>query len=746
MPFRQRLLNGLYALVQRSFIVFFFALLVLYASKEIIDLDLWLHIKAGATIVGARAIPLVDIFSFTRSGALWINHEWLFQVITFLTHEAGGPDGLILMQSIVLIGLFLLLFFIGNDGVRENFLFIFVILYLTLLGTAYRFSIRPDLFSLFFVILYLFILRGWSTYKAHALWILPLLQVFWTNMHGFFFLGPAIVLIFLAGELIKMFLPWPASWKESGRCDSRQIRDLTLIFFCCVLASAVNPQGLTGVAYPFLVGRQLAEGGSIIFEHIQELRAPITLKNILDPSHFLYLKVLILVSLFSFRFNARRVNITEGILWLIFLGLGLSAIRNMAYFCIVAAYVIFQNTNRAFEGGKTWPKLPPKPLLRQGLTLLTVAGLIFFPLKGAERQINTATFNFNTYELKSSFLGLANRRYPEKAVSFLLKEKLPERLFNDFNSGAYLVGRTFPQRRVFIDGRTELYGADFFRDYVEMGAGEGETTARLIDEWDIQGFFLTAPSNQLHIGLLKNLLKSGDWIPVYFDERAIILLKDTPENKVLIQRHGFDLTSWQPTEPDYLRLGIAFRYPWPYLNRARLLNHLEYYAASAREARVALSITPQNAEAMRYIADYEYFDTWDHISAFKWARNGLVLHPGDLKLRARLALIYEALGKHEKALKVINAIIDRYPKFAQGPYAKALILQTSDTDQALVAAQEAAALTEKHPRYQELLGDLLQADDQPFAARKAWEEALRYDNTNTDLKEKIRRAPEDPGL
>jgi len=735
---RNRLITGLHFIVHRGLIVFFFALLVLYASREIVDLDLWLHLKAGETILKARTIPLVDIFSFTKAGTPWINHEWLFQVVAFLSQAAGGADGLILMQNIVVIGIFLLLFFIGNDGVRENFLFIYVVLYTTLLGAAYRFSIRPDLFSLFFVVLYLFLLRGWSTYKARALWMLPLLQILWTNMHGFFFLGPMIVLIFLLGELAKRGLPMPAAWKESGRCDDKQVADLTVTFFCLILASAVNPQGLTGAAYPLLVGRDLAQGGGIIFEHIQELKAPLTFRNLLDLQHMVYLKVLIIIALFSFRFNGRRVNVTEVLLGLVFLGLGLTALRNVAYFCVVAAYIIFQNVNRAFEGGKAWPQPAPVKRTRGALTVVAVAGLVFFPLRGAERLVNTATFDYETYELKSSFMGHANRRYPDKAVAFLLSEPFPERMFNDFNSGAYLIGKAFPQRRVYIDGRTELYGADFFKDYVETGAGNGTILERLVAEQRIEGFFLTAPSNQLHIGLLLTLINSGAWRVVYFDEQAIILLKDTPENAALIKRYGIDLEKWTPEDPDYLRLGIAFRFPWPYLNRARLLNHLECYAASAREARIALSIASQNAEAMGYLADYEYFIAWDHLEAFKWVRNALILDPGDVTLRARLALVYDALGEKEKALKVINAVTEKCPKFAKGFYAKALILEESDRQEALAAVQTAAALSEKHPRYQELLGDLLLADDQPVAARKAWGSALRYDSTNAGLKKKIR--------
>jgi len=58
--------------------------------------------------------------------------------------------------------------------------------------------------------------------------------------------------------------------------------------------------------------------------------------------------------------------------------------------------------------------------------------------------------------------------YPYKAVDFIVRHKIKANIFNDFNSGAYLIGRTYPNIKVFIDGRTEVYGASFFETYQKI--------------------------------------------------------------------------------------------------------------------------------------------------------------------------------------------------------------------------------------------------------------------------------------
>ncbi len=721
--------------LNRLLIVFFFAILVLYASREVNDLDLWLHLKTGEVILQTKAVPTQDYYSFTISGKPWINHEWLFQATAAMCRAFGGWDALIFMQNAVLIAVFLLLYLYGIK--HKNHIFIFIILYMTLLTLAYRFTIRPDIFSILFLTLYLFVIKLFSENKSRAIWLLPLFQVFWVNMHGFFFTGPLLVFIVLIAEIIKRSVKLPYAWNQTKRLDNRQMVELMSVFGALVLASFINPCGLKGAAYPFSVLGQISGQGKVFFQYIQELAKPITLKNIFDINSFTYYKAFILVSLFSFRINQKNINISDLILWLSFLCFSFIAVRNIAYFGIIAAIIILNNIDLALKSGKQFPFKLRTQRQKVLLSYALIAFLFYYPAKGAQKYLETSTYNFDTYELKSSMWGLASGRYPEKAVNFLLRNNFPDHMFNDFNSGAYLIGRTFPLRHVFIDGRTELYGPVFFTDYVSLGEGRKEVIEKTFARYYIQGVFLSNPQDSLHQGLLRYLFLNPAWRPVYFDESAVIFLKNTRANAALIKKFAIDLKNWTPPKPDLFRLGITYRYPTPYVYRGRLLHTLGCYKAAASEAKAALDIMPNCAEALKFMADFYFYDQKNYLEAFKYARNALVYAPGDFQMRSRLAMIYHMLKEDKKALKVIDAMMRNTPKASEAYYIKAWILQDSDTKTAKTLLATAIKISAKEPRYHVLLGDLWAKEGDMVKVKKEWTHAFEYDSANETLRTKL---------
>lgn len=721
-------------ILNRLLIVFFFAILAIYCSREISDLDIWLHLKTGELIIKNKMVPLCDIYSFTLGNKTWINHEWLFQVIAYLSYVCDGSDGLIIMQNLVIICVFLVLFFIGFN--EKNHIFVFLILYFTLLTSAYRFTIRPDIFSLFFLALYLFILKNFSGKKKNYIWLLPLLQMIWVNMHGFSFTGPLIILIFLIGDIVKR-TPWlPKEWQHIKRFKNNELKIITIVFLAVIAVSIINPHGINGALYPFSVLGQISGKGKLVFKYIQELTRPITFQTIFNLNTFFFYKVYILLSFFSFRINHKRVDISDFILWLSFLIFSFIAVRNIAYFSIVAAYVIFNNIHLAFKDKdiSLFSKLPKKI---QVISFYVVMVFLFtYPAKGAAKYLESANYNFDTYKLKSALLGLSELRYPEKALNFLLKYDFPKHMFNDFNSGSYLIGRGFPRRQVFIDGRTELYGPDFFENYVAFCEGQKEILEKTLTQYNIKGVFLTNGDNDLHAALLRYFFKNPHWKTVYFDECAMIFLKDVEENSSLIKKFQIDLNKWTPQKPDFLKLGIAFRYPWPFVERARILDMLNCHEAAAKEAKMALKIMPNNAKALKYMSNY-YFEKEDYRKAYIFARNSLIYTPEDLWLRARLALIYYHLNEKEKGFKVIDAIIKNSPKFSQGYYIKAKMLQDSNSREAEKLLSKAIALAPKIPMYHVSLGDLLEKRGEIEKAQKEWFKALNFDSADQEISAKI---------
>ncbi len=734
---KKRINSSATFVLNRLLIGFFFTILIVYASREVSDLDLWLHLKTGQYILSHHMVPVTDIFSFTMPVKLWINHEWLFQVVCALCYSFSSFDGLIVMQNIVIIASFVCLYILGMR--RRNHIFVFVVLYITLITTSYRFTIRPDIFSLFFLNFFLLIISNFAQRKSKLIWLLPVAQVLWANMHGFAFVGPFIVFVVLIGEIIKRYVRLPFSWNKAERLDDSQIKQLLIVFCLMILAFLINPAGLTGAAYPFSVLGQISGKGKIVFQYIQELARPITRANILDLDYLLAYKALILISFFSFRFNQKHLNISDFILWFLFLLFSLLAIRNIAYFSFVAAYVIFKNTGSAYLHRKKLSFVFHLKKFKVISTYLCIGFLFYYPSRDITRYFQSSSFSFETYELKSGLWGLAQDRFPTKAVDFLLKNNFPKVMLNDFNSGSYLIGHAFPRRQVFIDGRTEFYGPDFFKDYVSIGEGKKNVVENVIKRYDLKGFFLSSAPNDIHLGLLRYLAGSALWKCVYFDEHAIIFLKDIKENAALIKKFGIDLKNWYPQAPDFIKLGVAFRYPEPFVLRARLLSSLDYSRAAAREAKIALEIQSNNAEALKYLA-YRAIEQKRYEEAYKFIRNGLIYSDGDLYLRLRLAYVYHGLKDDEKALKVINSIIKNNQKFADGYYYKALIVKDKNRALAEGLLRKAIELRKKEPKYHLLQGDLYALDKKFEDAVREWSLSYEYDGSNEALKNKIDKA------
>ena len=108
-------------------------------------------------------------------------------------------------------------------------------------------------------------------------------------------------------------------------------------------------------------------------------------------------------------------------------------------------------------------------------------------------------------------------RFPTAAVDYLEDSGLAaSRLYHTYEWGGYLIWRQIP---VFIDGRTELYGDEFFRSYlrtIRVYTGWQKT----LDEWGVQTILL-----QRDTALATLLETSPTWETIYIDEMAHIFVR-----------------------------------------------------------------------------------------------------------------------------------------------------------------------------------------------------------------------------
>jgi tetratricopeptide (TPR) repeat protein len=634
-----------------------FALITFSSSIEIKDLDLWLHLRMGQWISQHGFVPNYDVLSCTIAGKPWVNHEWLFQIFIYQIYQAFGFDGLISMQSVVVAFTFLVLLFLGYSRQRQ-WLTVFTLL-MVLMVYQTRFTIRPDIFSLLFFVLYIYIL-ALHINKRFALYALVVLQILWTNMHGFFFFGPLLVVVGILAETIKRRLPMPYEWNTVGRLTDGEYGALKKMLPVLILASCVNPLTFKGAWYPLGVFFHLGGDSKIFFSHILELQRPIEAANIWSDRYLQY-KILIILSTFSFVFNRRKIDISSFLVWAIFLGFSLAAIRNLIFFAAAAYMVLMVNVISL-----SWEALVPlsfsslrfKHITGIACKLCLIAWIINY---GMQIMLN-GYFDFDTYNRKSEFFGVSKRVYPYKAVDFLLRHQIKGNFFNDFNSGAYLIGRTYPNIRVFIDGRTEVYGGTFFENYQKIWQdGNAKIFMPLERKDNITGAFLNNAHQEIPKAVLKMFYSFKNWSIVYFDDDAVIFLKTTPANKPIIDKYAVNLSQWKPVPMDLFKLATKRIDPFPFTSRAYVLETLGFQEGALREAQEALRIAPDYAPAYKVLGQV-YQQRKDYHKAFEYCRLGAMFAGGDIPMRLDLALAYENLKEYKGAISQYQRVADAAPK------------------------------------------------------------------------------------
>jgi len=90
-------------------------LFLAWFTGEVGDTDIWLHLMTGRHTLETRALTVPDPFCYTSSLAstaypgeaktryFTLTHEWLAQILMYVTHAATGFPGLVLLRAVLLI-------------------------------------------------------------------------------------------------------------------------------------------------------------------------------------------------------------------------------------------------------------------------------------------------------------------------------------------------------------------------------------------------------------------------------------------------------------------------------------------------------------------------------------------------------------------------------------------------------------------------------------------------------------------
>jgi len=403
-----------------------------FCVPTIPSVDTWWHLATGRYILQSHAIPHADPFSSTVAGKPWIAHEWLSAVVFYLGFAPIGSAGLLLLTALVLALSFLLAYQRSGGPLPARIL----ALALGVWATTPIFCVRPQIFTYLLASLFIAVLTRFFQKGSYLpLILLPFLTILWVNLHGAYILGPTFILLFAAGAVCD----WVAGQAESA-VTKRRVVLLLITCAICLAVVPLNPNGVAMLSYPFAT---LNSSG--IQTGIMEWRSPDFHLAIFRP-----FAALLFITVGVLALSPKRPRPSQVLLFVFFSLTALYAMRNLPLFVLVAFPLAAEYAY--------WPnwKLPSwsfglqKPL--QAATLLLVA---IVAAKIASDHIGRE-------------LDLEQTRFPVRATSFLEAQKLPGPLFNSYEFGGYLIWRLYPRYRVYVDGRTDLYGDAFLENFIQV--------------------------------------------------------------------------------------------------------------------------------------------------------------------------------------------------------------------------------------------------------------------------------------
>jgi len=531
---------------------FFFIAAAIYFLVPIVDPDFPWHIKTGEYIYQHGEIPKADPFSIASTGSqverFLLSQYWLAQVIFYLIFSTIGPLGIVILRSLIFAGIIAILWSSMKEASTPVKVFV---LYLTVVFFLNYRGDRPQLFTFLLAAIVVVMLENYrKTASVKWLALLPVVMLFWANVHGGFVLGNVLIIIVCLSEAVKYFF----IKKPAKPLGAQKLLWLLLIGIASIIISYLNPN--SSYAYIFAYDGATSPFAKSIVEYKTPLEA--TQGPFAGRDNFIYWGIMG-YSLVLLALNLRRADITHLGLVFFTLYMSLNAVR-FAPFFVMTALIISGQYNSGIKISERFTFLKK---LQIPVNVLVFIVVLFWGGHLVYSHPGTA-FITRLFE---------TRLYPESAVLFL-EQKVPgARMFNSHSTGSYLLFRLYPKFKVFLDTRAynaqilqvasdisyamrwdgdyslwdslnELLPKDYGRVEVSSGAKPAsmpkkEKWLKLLDEYNID--IIVHEASNFFTGriypLALSLIKNEEWKLVYSDGKVMIFVRDIPKFKSLITKY-----------------------------------------------------------------------------------------------------------------------------------------------------------------------------------------------------------------
>ncbi|RYE25036.1 MAG: hypothetical protein EOP51_05435 [Sphingobacteriales bacterium] len=505
-------------------IILCYILAFVLGMKQMREPDIWWQLLSGRWMLEHGQVTHTDVFSYTMTGARWVNVKWLYEVLIAGMEKMFGPEGVMLLQGIVNVCILFLLGQLLKQAKKHwqlptSTFFTVISVLLFFVMVEYRMAGRPEMISHLMCALMLW----WYFKNPQLQWkhlLLPVaLQCLWANMHEGYPLGIVMTGTFAVGSVIAYFLNKDDNYlRTAGRAG--------VLLVLSILVLLVNPNGWQLWVQPFEIFRQVN-----VNKYTTELY------NAWQPEYWgiqakIYVACFALVLAFwvTRLVEARRTNDKRFanpltvfyLLLLVLLGyLSLTANRNIPFAAIALFPSLPVMAAWAIDKWGIYKKGFYTVLVSRSALLLSIIVLVMYVCVVSNKYY-TATKSPNRYGLK-----IDAQHAPLGAANFIKQHNIKGTAFSDYFVSSYMLWALYPDFKSYIDLRDlDIFKAKFFEDYFKL-YNDPERFDALDKIYHFN--YVVLASKQLTT-LQQKLYWGEGYNMIYVDESAVIFLKNSPEN------------------------------------------------------------------------------------------------------------------------------------------------------------------------------------------------------------------------
>ena len=468
------------------YLTLFLLILAFSTAANYFDFDIWARLIAGMGVVDGGHVLKEDFLSYTPVHTWW-DHEWGSGVIFYLFLRYIGPYSLIILQAILMF----LIFFTASRIIKlrnniqpYNILFYFFSI-MAVMGTLNA-PVRCHMFSFLLFTVYIYILERVRKGNNKLLFIIPLLTILWNNLHGGVVSGLGLLLMYAAGEFL----------------NKKEFVKYILTFIISSAVLIINPWGYEYIKFLLMANTMerthIVEWWGIfskfhLFKHIifkTFMFAMLIIEGI---------NIFKLIKLEGVKNRYCKADKVKYIVLLTTLYLAISHVKLMPFFAISALCFVYED---------------------------------FYNLIGKDKAVYGMLLFISIFTLISKDFSVppGMGTYPVKEVEFIKQNNLKGNILVNFGLGSYVAYKTYPDNKIFMDGRYE----EVYYDYMVPMLKE---FCLAYPHW--KQIFTYFPPDiiiiEKYYPVYNVLQKEGDWKLVYEDKAFGVFLPKSKAARKFIQ-------------------------------------------------------------------------------------------------------------------------------------------------------------------------------------------------------------------